>query len=187
MKSIQKGTFGYLKRKRIYVLIRTAIYFGISLSLFLAGIIATGSRKNLLTIVAVLGCLPACKSLVELIMYLKASGCSDSAKERLERAAGSLSCMYDMYFTSYKANFAISHMTVDNKTICGYTEDPKCRAHDCEEHLGVMLKQAGYKDLTIKIFTDLDKYCERLNQLSSLEHKNDRNREIQSALYDISL
>lgn len=188
MKNAQKGTFGYLKAKRTIVLIRTIIYFGISLSLFFAGIIATDTRKNLLTVVAVLGCLPACKSLVNLIMYLKASGCSKEAKERLSKAEGSLSCMYDMYFTSYKENFAISHMTVAGKNICGYTEDKKCNVNGCEDHLAAMLKQAGYKELTVKIFTDLNKYCERLHQLNALEHKNfNKNEEIQTALYDISL
>lgn len=188
MKKVQKGSFGYLKSKRFLVLIRTAVYFGVALALFFTGLITTDTRKNLLTVVAVLGCLPACKSLVNLIMYFRASGCSKEAEERLRKAEGSLNCMYDMYFTSYKENFAISHMTVDGKNICGYTEDGKCNINACESHLSTMLKQAGYKELTVKIFMDLNKYCERLNRLNDLDHKNvDKNEEIIEALYDISL
>lgn len=60
-----KGTSGYLRTQKNYEILRTVLYFAISLSLFIAGRVTTGSRENLLTIVAVLGGLPACKSLVE--------------------------------------------------------------------------------------------------------------------------
>ena len=52
-----------------------------------------------------------------------------------------------------------------------------------------MLKQGGYKDLTIKIFTDLNKYCERLKQLNGLEHEKtpEKDDEVRIVLYDISL
>ena len=63
-----KGTSGYLRTQKNYEILRTVLYFAISLSLFIAGRVTTGSRENLLTIVAVLGCLPACKSLVENIL-----------------------------------------------------------------------------------------------------------------------
>ena len=66
MKKALKGNYGYIKAKRNRVIIRTIIFFAISLAIFVAGYITTGTRKNLFTIVAVLGCLPACKSLVNI-------------------------------------------------------------------------------------------------------------------------
>ena len=71
-----KGTKGYLSTQSKYEIARTVLYFAISLSLFVAGIVATGDKMNLLTIVAVLGCLPACKSAVTMIMFLRYKGCS---------------------------------------------------------------------------------------------------------------
>jgi hypothetical protein len=188
MKKAVKGTFGYLKRKRKAVLLWTIIYFALALSLYFIGLLTTGTRKNLLTIVAVLGLLPASKSFVNLVMYLKATGCSQEAKETIEQAEGRLIGMYDMYFTSYKKNFAISHMVVEGKNICGYTEKADC-ALECEEHLATMLKQSGYKDLTIKIFQDRNKYCERLRQLNTLSISKtpERDDEIRIVLYEISL
>ena len=189
MKKAIKGTYGYLHQKRNIVLIRTIIYFAIALALFFAGVITTGTRKNLLTVVAVLGLLPASKSFVNLVMYMKAKGCSLRVKEAIEKTEGSLIGMYDMYFTSYKENFAISHMVVEGKNICGYTESSSCNCKACEDHLETMLKQSGYKDITIKIFTDLNKYCERLKQLNGLEHDKspEKDDEIRIVLYDISL
>lgn len=189
MKKAIKGTFGYLQTKQRQVLLRTILFFAIALLLLAVGIISTGTRKNLLTVVAVLGCLPASKSLVNFIMYCKAKGCSREVKEKIETAEGSLIGMYDMFFTSYQKNYPVSHLVVEGKNICGYTEWKDCDVHACESHLSTMLKQSGYKDMTVKIFTDLSKYCERLKQLNESEREKTpvRDDEVRVVLYDISL
>ena len=66
-----KGTKNYLNTQKRYEVGRTILYFAISISLFIAGYINTGERLNLLSVVSALGCLPACKSLVDVIMFLK--------------------------------------------------------------------------------------------------------------------
>ena len=43
-----KGTTGYFETQKKYEILRTVIYFAISLSLFAAGWIQTGNRENLL-------------------------------------------------------------------------------------------------------------------------------------------
>ena len=99
IKKAVKGTFGYLDAQKKRVFLRTVIYFAIPLSLLAAGIISTGSRRNLLTVVAILGCLPACKSLVNLILYCRTRGCSEAAHETIvpvSRERG-LKGMYDLY------------------------------------------------------------------------------------------
>ena len=79
-----KGTEGYIRSQKKYEVIRTLLYFAVSLSLYVAGYIQTGQRANLLTIVAVLGCLPASKSAVSAIMFLRARGCSAEAAKEIE-------------------------------------------------------------------------------------------------------
>lgn len=192
MRRAIKGNFGYIHNKRIQVLIRTILFFGISLAVFLVGYLTTHTKQNLLTIVAVLGCLPACKSMVGLIMIFRATGCSEKAREAIQPAEGRLIGMYDMYFTSYQKNFAISHMVVEGKVILGYTEDPKCDLKACQEHLHTMLSQAGFQDRVVKISDQLPKYCEQLQKLNASEDKNDeeslkKDDEVRVVLYDISL
>lgn len=189
MKRAVKGKFGYLAAKRIQVIIRTILFFGISAALYIAGYVTTGDNKNLLTIVAVLGLLPASKSLVNMIMMLRATGCSMEAKEELEPLEGRLVGMYDMYFTSYKKNFAISHMVVEGKIILGYTEDAKCDCRACEEHLDTMLKQGGCKDMTVRISENIKSYGEQLKNLNQKKQDNDpvKDDEVRVILYDISL
>lgn len=189
MKKAIKGNWGYLTAKKRWVIIRTLIFFGISLAVFAAGYITTGTRKNLLTVVAVLGCLPACKSCVNMIMLFRAAGCSQRAKEALAALEGRLIGMYDMYFTSYQKNFAISHMVVEGNLILGYTESAACDLKECEAHLQMMLKQGGFKDMTVKISNDLQTYETQLKNLNEMKKENDpaRDDEVRVLLYDISL
>lgn len=189
MKRVVKGNYGYLAAKTKQMIFRTILLFGISLAIFIMGYVTTKTKQNLLTIVAVLGCLPACKSAVSLIMYLRAKGCSSEAKDAIAPQEGRLIGMYDMYFTSYQKNFAVSHMVVENKIILGYTADEKCDKKACEEHLQTMLKQSGYKDIVVSISDELQKYCEQLRNLNEKEQEGDAQRddEARVVLYDISL
>lgn len=189
MKKAVKGNYGYIKAKRNRVVTRTIIFFAISLAIFVAGYITTGTRKNLFTIVAVLGCLPACKSLVNMIMFLRARGCSLSAMEAIRPFEGHLIGMYDMFFTSYQKNFAVSHMVVEDKILLAYTEDASFDYKACQEHLSTMLKQGGIRDMTITITGDLNKYCEQLKNLNDRNQETDpqKDDEVRIVLYDISL
>lgn len=189
MRKAVKGNFGYISAKRIQVIIRTVIFFAISLSIFIAGYVITGTRKNLLTVAAILVCLPACKSMVNMIMLIRAAGCSQTAKETLAPLEGRLIGMYDMYFTSYQKNFAVSHMIVEGKIILGYTEDNQCDTKACGEHLQTMLKQGGFKDITVKISDDLPAYAKQLQNLNEMKPENDpvKDDEVRVLLYDISL
>ena len=163
------GEKNYIKTQTKYEIARTILYFGISLSLFIAGWITTGERTNLLTIVAILGCLPASKSMVDMIMFLRYRSCSQEAATQIEEHVGSLDALYDLVFTSYQKNFVVSHLIVKGNTICGYTENATFSEQEFNKHLDSILKTDNFKDTSIKIFTDIKKYCNRLDQLVELE------------------
>lgn len=164
-----KGTRDYIRTQKVYEIIRTVLYFSISLSLFAAGYITTGNRLNLLTVVAVLGCLPASKSAVNMIMFLRYKGLSQEAAERIAPCEGELTCLYDMVFTSYSKTFEVGHMAVKGNTVCGYSEKKDFPEKEFQAHLEPIMKADSHKNVTVKIFTDLEKYAERLGQLQALE------------------
>lgn len=185
---IQKGSYGYIANHRMVAAVRTLLFFGVSIGLYVMGYVSTGSNKNLLTIVAVLGCLPACKSLVNLIVFLRASGCSKTLRDRVRGYDGKLTTFYDMYFTSYQKNFAVSHMALKSNVLCGVTESVKCDCSGAEKHLGQMLSQEGIRNVTVKIYSNTDKYIDRLSQIAGLDTEEHRNREqIMNLLYSIIL
>ncbi len=182
-----KGTRNYLKSQKKYEIMRTVLYFVISLSLFAAGWIATKSRLNLLTVVAVLGCLPACKSAVGMIMFLRYQGCSDDAADKIEQHGKELSGLYDMVFTSYDKNFQVSHIMVKGNTICGFTQDDKFDEQAFYKHIDGILKADNFRDTSVKIFIDLNKYTERLEQLKALAAEEGNTEGIINTLKSVSL
>ncbi len=167
-----KGTRNYINSQKKFEVLRTILYFLLPLGLFAIGYITTGERTNLLTVVAVLGCLPASKSLVGAIMYLRYRSCLTETADKIDAHMGKLNGLYDMVFTSDKQNFVVSHLVVHGNTICGFSEQKNFPEKDFLVHIESMLKFDGHKNYTIKVFTDIKKYTDRLDQLQDLEVEN---------------
>lgn len=168
-----KGTYGYLESQKKYEIARTIIYFGISALIFIMGWISTKNRMNLLSIVAVLGCLPASKSAVEMIMYLRYKSCSKEYAKQIIDNKGKLLDAFDMVFTSYETNYSVSHIVVAGNNICGFTENKNFNEQGFYKHITDILKLENYKNTSVKIFTDINKYIDRLNQLNQLSDIDD--------------
>lgn len=67
MKKKEKGQPGYIKWRKEKYLIGTIAEFAVVIALVVLGYVQTKTKLNLLTVVAVVGCLPASKMLVEFI------------------------------------------------------------------------------------------------------------------------
>ncbi len=182
-----KGSRDYIRTQRTYEILRTVLYFGISLSLFAAGYIATGNKLNLLTVAAVLGCLPASKSAVNMIMFLRCRGLSQEDAAQIASCQGELTCLYDMMFTSYSKTFAVGHMAVMGNTVCGYSEDKNFPEKEFQAHLEPLLRADGHKSVSVKIFTDLDKYKLRLAQMQQLDAEQGNTESIVQTLKSVVL
>lgn len=182
-----KGTRNYLDSQKKFEIFRTILYFAVSLSLFVAGYLQTGEKTNLLTIVAILGCLPASKSAVSAIMYLRFDSCDHRTAAQIEEHSGGLGCLYDMVFTTYKKNYRISHLAVRGGCVCGFSENGGFEESDFYQHIDHILKMDGHQGVTVKIFTNLSKYVERLEQMKALAPEEDRTGAILSTLKSVAL
>lgn len=181
-----KGTFGYPAYQTRLVILRTILYFLLAMSVFLLGYFSTKTKENLLTVVAVCGLLPACKSLVSVVMYLRIPKFSGSVYQEISQKAGEVTVLYSMYLTSYKRNFPINCFGVCGSCLIGYTEFKDCDTAACEAHIKELLMQNGLKNVTVKIFREQKKFEERLAQLQAAEHSA-RETDIAALMCDISL
>lgn len=186
---VPKGAFGYLENRKRVTALRTLLFFLISGSFYAAGILLTKTNKNLLTIVAILLCLPACKSTVNMILFLRAKGCSDALHKKVSGFRDdTMTVFYDLYFTSYQKNYPISHMVLKGSMLCGITEHPSCRCSEAEKYLSQMLVQEGIKHVTVNIFSQEDTYIDRLSRLLNMQVEDHKEREeIISLLHTISI
>lgn len=184
---VQKGMFGYLSYKKKMSTLVTFGMFALSLAIFVMGYVTTKTNANLLTVVAVLGCLPASKSAVSMIMYLKAKGCSEEDKTAIEGAIGSLDGYYDLYFTGYSKNFPTDHLVVTKNAIIAYSADKKITEKDFNEHMKDILNKERIHDITVKLFTDRAKYVNRLKELNQSEADTSARMDMVRMLFSVSL
>lgn len=177
MRRIGKGEYGYIAYARRMAVIRTVVMFVLCLSVFAIGYLTTGTRRNLLTIVAVLGCLPASKSMVNVIMFMRARGCTADAHEQIEGVMAPLretagpvfADAYDLYLTAYQANYPLSHVIAGRGMVTGLCESAGADTSACEKHIEGHLRADGIKDMTVKIYNATDKYISRLKAMTELE------------------
>lgn len=182
-----KNTYGYIDSQKKYEIIRTLVYFGVSLSLYAAGYAATKTNANLLTVAAVLGCLPASKSLVSMVMFLRQKSCSEEIYKKVSLCCQNLDCLYDLAFTTEKITFPVSHAVYAARCLILFGENVT-DTQALEVHITEYMRKAGIKGVTVKVYTDLDKYCQRLVSLQGLEKEQDKiSGEVIQLLKEITL
>lgn len=185
-KKYHKGDFLYLKEKKKQELVKTILFFGISALIFLVGYFSTKTKSNYLTIVAVLGCLPASKSAVSTIMYFRIKECSKGFSRKFQEKFGDLGSFH-LFFTSYDKNYSTSHVFVRGTNIIAYTEEKKIEGAAFEEHIKTVLNRDGIKNCHVKLFNDSEKYLERMEQLIGIEESGEKGLQIIKTLHNVSL
>lgn len=189
---VAKGDAGYIRSRKRKILLKTILEFGIVAALLILGIIETGTKQNLLTIVAVLGCLPASKALVELIMVLPHHSISEEMATEIELNASLLTSVYDMVFTSEKVIMPVETIVISGNTICGYSSSEKADMNFIAKHLKQYLHVNGFDKVSVKIFDNYTAFAARaegMNNIVAIE-KNDTKRHeerIKQILLNISL
>ena len=121
------------------------------------------------TVVSAVGCLAACKSLVNVIMLFRCPVMDGEVYRRINSRAGNLLMSYEMYMTFYEKSAFIDAFAICGNLVVGYSSDPKIDASFMETEAQKILKGNGYR-ATVKIFTELDPYLERLDSMNA--HKD---------------
>lgn len=183
---LYKGMYEYAHKEKIKRFAITLFLFLLSLGLFITGLVATGSKRNLLTIVAVLGMLPACKMLVSWVMSLRVKEVPLSLKDKID-SHKSINGLYHMYFTAYDENYPIDHMYVYGKAIVGLCTSAKFKENAFYEHIKEYASKENITDVSIKIFSDESKYLRRLDEIEANNLSSEPNAALLKLIMDITL
>ena len=176
MKRTKKGQFGYIEYRRTFHLIFALVLFAMAVALYIAGVKTTGSNKNLLTVVAILGVLPASQSTVTSILGFRAKCCSKELFDKIEdRLDTDMISLYDLYFTTYDKNYPINHIVIKNHCVCGIMDESKHSVQSFEQYIEETFVKNGIKGVSFKVFehTMVDKYLNRIEELKKLENNTD--------------
>lgn len=167
MKRTEKGTPGYLDYKRKVEIIRTISYFGIVAAIFTLGYFQTGTRMNLLTVVAAVGCLPSSKALVGVITRIPYRTINSAQAKEIAKKTKHLTVCYDMIITSREKIMPVECIVISGHNIYGYAPSPKVNPEELAKHIRNILAENKYNGLTIKV---LDQYKAFLARAEGLDH-----------------
>lgn len=189
---ITKGNPGYISKRKRNIILKTISEFGIVIALLILGIMQTKTRLNLLTLVAVLGCLPASKSLVEVIMILPHRSISSDAAKEIQEKTSALTTAYELVLTSEKHIMPIDCVVISDNTICGYTSNQKTDTVFAAKHMKQILNANQYSHVSVKIFDNYTAFITRaegMNNIAVVEKNDTKKKEeaIRQVILNISL
>lgn len=171
----KKGEFGYIHSEKIKRVLVTLVLFLIPLAAFIGGVVVTGTKNNIITVIALVGCLPACRSLVSAIMMCMQKPMDPAVYEKIKAHAGDLVMSYEMYLTTYEKSTFVESFAVCGNKVVGYSSRIQGSPQFVEQHVKKTLKQNGYK-ADVKVLTELNPYLERLDYLN--QHKEELRKDI---------
>ena len=165
----EKGDFGYFKSEKKRRILITAVLLGVPLFIFFTMWAYNGTRNTVWTVIAMVGCLPGCKSIVSLIMILMRKPMDEGLYRQIHAHQGDLVMAYEMYMTFYEKSAYIDAVAFCGNTVVGYSSDPKIDANFMAAEAQKLVRKNGYK-IDFKLVKDLDVFLERLDSMN--EHKD---------------
>ena len=165
-RKVEKGNFGYFKAEKKRQLFFTLSLFSVPLLIFFSAWIYYGTRKTVWTVLVAVGCLPACKFLVNFIMVAMRKSMDQTLYQKIQEHAGNLLMSYEMYMTFYEKSAYIDAFAICGNEIVGYSSDPKIDAAYMAGEAQKIIRKNGYK-VHVRILTELRPYLERLDSMNA--------------------
>ncbi|MDD3339561.1 MAG: hypothetical protein PHS82_11980 [Lachnospiraceae bacterium] len=168
MKKITKGNFGYIsyeKKKRFLI---TLILLAVPVFIFVTAYIYFGTNKTLWSILAIVGCLPACKSMVGMIVMFMQKPTEQQIYDEIAAHSGDLTMAYELVVTTYDKNSYIDAVAICGNTVVAYSSHKDTDAAFAANHIQKILHHNGYK-ADVKVLKDVKPFLERLDSMN--EHK----------------
>lgn len=138
---------GYIHKQKIFQTLMLFVFIAIGIGLFLLGILITGTRANIFTVLAILMVLPGAKRVISLVVMLPRQSV---AGERYDRMKTLLSpdavLLTDYVFTSQDRIMSLDFVVVQDRHVIGVC--PGGRADDRVTYMTDYLKKgiAGIAD-----------------------------------------
>lgn len=169
-----KGDYGYAAYQKKRTILLTVFFFALVTAIFVTGLITTKSRMNLLTVVAILGCLPACKQAVNCIMVCRKKPCDAARYQHISENAGDVCTAYELYITSPKRAYAFDAACVRGHDIILLTHPEKTRinAQECQTFLKEILKNNEKSQCNVRIYEEEKRFLGHLKQLLEKTEEN---------------
>ncbi|MDO4312931.1 MAG: hypothetical protein Q4C52_07585 [Eubacteriales bacterium] len=189
---MEKGQAGYIAAQKRKLGLQALLGFGLVLLILIVGYIVTKTRVSLFTVIAVLGCLPAAKVLVEFVAILPYKTIEKKVAEEIDTKAPLLTTAYDLVITSRDKIMPVDAIVISNHTVFGYAKNPKTNPEEVAKHIKNILAENRYSKTTVKVFSEYVPFISRvegLNSIIEVNHAADKKleRAIRKIILNISM
>ena len=183
---VKKGEYGYIDSMKKTTLVKTLVLFLASACVFFSGYMAFGKKENIVTVFAVLLVLPASRSLVNAIMFMRFSSGDRSLYEKAREKADLSRCFFDSILTLERGGSYMVPMYYCNPgeifvILPGGSKDRE----GIKSHLESMLKKNGHK-YSVRIVDNTERFFSTLPKNAKAE-ADDETKEVLELIGAISL
>ncbi len=190
-KKVKKGKPGYLEYKLQMEILRTVLYFAIVAALFWLGYSQTNSNKNLLTIVAVVGCLPASKALVGVITRLPYRSIEKKMAREIREKSPGLTMVYDLVLTSKEKIMPVGCVAISGNKVFGYAPSDKVDLDYAAKFVRQMLSQNEFRKVDVRLVHQYGDFLAKVEGMNKAaegkEGQKEHERQIANVIMNISL
>ena len=165
----KKGQYGYIKYKKTSNLLITIAEFSVVIILLLVGYFTTGSNKNVFTVIAILGCLPAAKALVSFIVMIPYKSLPKEVKEEIKEKSQHVGLIYDLILTDKDKIMPVDAIAISGSTVCGYATNPKTDLERVTKDIKEVISNNGISGVTVKVFHEFKPFMTRVEGLSNIK------------------
>ena len=190
-KKPQKGDYAYLKRRQRFEILKTVILFAICLAVYITGYIQAGKRENLLTIVAIVGVLPASKSAVSMIMFVRYRPAAKQLYDRLKDYRDRGEALYDLIFVLNQKAVKTECVVIADGSLVVYTKSTAFGESDIAKQLKNFLGNHGKGNYGVKVCKSEKAFLEQaLSRLTASDRSGgvqEKDREVRDKLLAFSM
>ncbi len=177
MKRVKKGNYGYIHYEKVRRCLTTLILFILPIGLFIIGVVTTQSRLNLFTVIAILGCLPACQSCVGMIMMLMQKPMPQDRYDAVRDASKDLVVAYELVITAYEHTSPVEAAVVCGSQVVCFTPDAKTDPSYLEKQISDILTDNDIKGEQVKVMKEFKQFLQRVTFLQNNQERFQENLE----------
>ena len=173
MKSVEKGTYGYIESRKKSQIIKSGFFFLVVALIYFAGLFVTGTRNNICTVIAILGVLPTAKVLVSYLVICKYNTPYEDKYKELTAIEGSYVLYSDCAMSCSEKTLYVEFAAVTDNVIYCYTDNNKFDSSYFEKGVSEFIKSCG-DNVEVRLFVDFNAFLKRLKALNGIEFKQNK-------------
>lgn len=184
--TLEKGEYGYIKKKKKIAILKMLIYIGIALFIFGVGLILNKmSTHNIFTVIAIVFVLPWARVMVEWIVLFPYQTPRREDYDSIERCLPSnAKLLSDVVITSTESSMGIDFLIMADGFVYGITSKENQDNAKVEKYLkdGIANYSDGYE---VKLFDSVNVFIKRVESMREKLIEEEKREQVES--YILSL